>query len=52
MKLCASYIGTKKTTDMVVIEVELLSGFTPVQLSLETLLNEIQDTPLKKYEIR
>jgi hypothetical protein len=37
---------------MVVIEAELLTGFTPYQISLETLLNEVQEPSVKKYEIR
>ncbi len=52
MTLCASYTGEKKSTDMVVIEAELLTGFTPYQISLETLLNEVQEPSVKKYEIR
>ena len=52
LKLCASYTGDKKATDMVVIEAELLSGFTPYQQSLEALLNEVQEPIVKKYEIK
>jgi hypothetical protein len=52
LTLCASYTGEKKSTDMVVIEAELLTGFTPYQISLETLLNEVQEPSVKKYEIR
>ena len=52
MTLCASYTGDKKTTDMVVIEAELLSGFTPYELSLKALLNEINDPVVKRYEIK
>jgi hypothetical protein len=52
LTLCASYTGGKETTDMVVIEAELLSGFMAYEQSLEALLNEIQDSTVKRYEIR
>jgi len=51
LKLCASYTGDKEVTDMVVIEVELLSGFAPYTTSLEALLNEVNDPIVKKYEV-
>jgi hypothetical protein len=37
---------------MVVIEAELLTGFTPYPLSLEALLNEIEEPVVKRYEIK
>jgi len=57
LKLCASYTGTKET-DMVVIEIELLSGYTPYLKSLEKLFrlegrernNDVNYAPVKKYE--
>jgi hypothetical protein len=52
LTLCASYTGDKKSTDMVVIEAELLTGFTPYETSLEALLNEVQEPTVMKYEIR
>merc|ERR1711997_1030543 len=55
LKVCASYTGTKET-DMVVIEIELLSGYTPYLKSLEKLFrlegrernNDVNYAPLKK----
>ena len=38
-KACASYIGTKEHTNMVVIEIELLSGFVLTSISLDQLEN-------------
>merc|ERR1711997_371083 len=57
LKVCASYTGTKET-DMVVIEIELLSGYTPYLKSLEKLFrlegrernNDGNYAPVKKYE--
>ena len=57
LTICASSTGNKET-DMVVIEVELLSGYIPVLTSLVNLLfvkgeennNAINYSPLKKYE--
>ena len=53
LKVCASYTGTKET-DMVVIEIELLSGYTPYLKSLERLRkndnNDVSYAPVKKYE--
>merc|ERR1712061_953215 len=57
LKICASYTGTKET-DMVVIEIELLSGYTPYLKSLEKLFrlegkernNDVNYAPVKKYE--
>lgn len=57
LTICASYTGNKET-DMVVIEIELLSGYTPYLKSLENLLmiegrhsnNAINYSPVKKYE--
>ena len=49
LEICSSYTGEKKKTDMVVIEVELLSGFGADVQSLESLQNEIE-APVKKFE--
>jgi len=57
LKICANYTGIKKT-DMVVIEIELLSGYTPYLKSLEKLFklktseysNDVNYAPVKKYE--
>jgi CD109 antigen len=57
LTVCANYTGNKET-DMVVIEIELLSGYTPYLKSLEKLFkpegidryNEINYAPVKKYE--
>jgi len=57
MKVCANYTGSKQT-DMVVIEIELLSGYTPYLKSLEKLFkqkaskysNDVNYVPVKKYE--
>jgi hypothetical protein len=54
LTVCASYAENKKT-DMVVIEIELLSGYTPYIKSLEKLFrttysNDINYAPVKKYE--
>ena len=57
LRVCASYTGTKET-DMVVIEIELLSGYTPYLKSLEKLFrlegkersNDVNYAPVKKYE--
>ena len=47
IKACASYTGSKVKTNMVVIEIELLSGFEPDTESLQELKNEKQ---IKKVE--
>merc|ERR1712018_878868 len=39
VNFCASYTGTKEKTNMVVIEVELLSGFVPTKEALMSLKN-------------
>merc|ERR1712062_374524 len=39
VNFCASYTGTKEKTNMVVIEVELLSGFVPTKDALLSLKN-------------
>merc|ERR1711971_117035 len=44
---CASYTGAKENTNMVVIEVELQSGFEPTPKSLKELKNNKQ---IKKVE--
>eukprot|EP00095_Tigriopus_kingsejongensis_P009746 maker-scaffold1177_size57108-snap-gene-0.11 protein:Tk09746 transcript:maker-scaffold1177_size57108-snap-gene-0.11-mRNA-1 annotation:"alpha-2-macroglobiln splicing variant 1 precursor" len=49
LKVCAAYIGDKEKTDMVVIEIELLSGFAVYRESLEALTNEIE-APIKRYD--
>lgn len=49
LEICSAYTGNKKHTDMVVIEVELLSGFGIDLQSLEDLQNEVQ-APVKKFE--
>lgn len=57
LTVCANYTGNKET-DMVVIEIELLSGYTPYLKSLEKLFkpegidryNDINYAPVKKYE--
>merc|ERR1712141_853148 len=57
LTVCASYEQNKKT-DMVVIEIELLSGYTPYIKSLEKLFkqkaskysNDVNYVPVKKYE--
>ena len=57
LTVCSSYTGDKET-DMVVIEIELLSGYTPYLKSLEKLFkpegidryNDINYAPVKKYE--
>ena len=56
LTVCASYAGDKKGTDMVVIEIELLSGYTPIIKSLEALFQSARNNdidpfaPVKKYE--
>ena len=47
LKVCASYTGTKEHTNMVVIEIELLSGFELTPKSLEQLENNKE---IKKVE--
>ena len=47
LEACASYTGTKEKTNMVVIEIELLSGFEPTPISLKELKN---DKLIKKVE--
>ena len=47
VKTCASYLGNKVQTNMVVIEIELLSGFEPDSKSLKELKN---DKEVKKVE--
>merc|ERR1711963_101846 len=47
IKFCASYTGTKAKTNMVVIEIELLSGFEPTKMALQTLRSTPQ---IKKVE--
>ena len=49
LEVCAAYDGGKEKTDMVVIEIELLSGYEPVTSSLEMLKN-IVNAPVKKFE--
>ena len=57
LTVCANYTGSKKT-DMVVVEIELLSGYTPYLKSLEKLFNlnasvysnDVNYAPVKKYE--
>ena len=49
LKICAAYTGEREETGMVVIEVELLSGYTAYKVSLESLSNKI-DVPVKKFE--
>merc|ERR1712029_844462 len=39
VNFCASYTGTKEKTNMVVIEIELLSGFVPTKDALLSLKN-------------
>ena len=39
VNFCASYTGTKEKTNMVVIEIELLSGFEPTKEALVSLKN-------------
>merc|ERR1712004_251752 len=39
VNFCASYTGTKEKTNMVVIEIELLSGFVPTKEALVSLKN-------------
>ena len=47
LEVCASYTGDKENTNMVVIEIELLSGFEPTTKSLEELRSYKQ---IKKVE--
>jgi hypothetical protein len=47
IEMCSKYTGTKDVTNMVVIEVELLSGFEPLEGSLETLK---ANSDVKKFE--
>merc|ERR1739844_381950 len=47
LKACASYTGGKEKTNMVVIEIEMLSGFEPTPKSLKELKNNKQ---IKKVE--
>ena len=49
VEVCASYVGSKEETDMVVIEIELLSGFVADTASLEALKNELE-APVKRFE--
>jgi len=53
LKICAAYDGGRDATDMVVIEAELLSGYVPVESSLEKLVKDSVKpgvVPVKKYE--
>jgi len=51
LKVCAAYDGGKDATDMVVIEIEMLSGYEPVTSSLEDLVNAKESSvPVKKFE--
>ncbi|CAB4058103.1 unnamed protein product [Lepeophtheirus salmonis] len=50
LHICSSYIGDKLETNMVLLEVELLSGYDIVESSLEVLLNELE-SGVEKYEI-
>jgi len=53
LKICAAYNGGRDATDMVVIEAELLSGYMPVESSLEKLVKDSVKpgvVPVKKYE--
>ena len=47
LKLCASYTGTKEKTNMVVIEVEMLSGLVPTK---EAFLGLKNTKSIKKVE--
>ena len=47
LEACASYTGSKEKTNMVVIEIELLSGFEPTPISLKESKNDKQ---IKKVE--
>ena len=47
LEVCASYTGNKEKTNMVVIEIELLSGFEPSTKALEDLKKYPQ---IKKVE--
>ena len=47
LEACASYTGGKEKTNMVVIEIEMLSGFEPTPKSLKELKNNKQ---IKKVE--
>ena len=47
LEACATYTGGKEKTNMVVIEVELQSGFEPTPISLKELKNNKQ---IKKVE--
>lgn len=49
LNICASYTGTKEKTNMAVIEIELLSGFSAYESSIEALINEVE-APVKRYE--
>lgn len=50
IKICAKYTGSKKKTDMVLIEAEVLTGYQISEESIEVHLNEI-DSNLEKYEL-
>ena len=47
IKVCASYTGSKDKTNMVVIEIEMLSGYEPTKDSIKSLKNE---KAIKKVE--
>ncbi len=52
MEVCAAYTGNRIETSMVVIEVELLSGYGVSPAQLEKLTNEeSNEVPVKKFEI-
>ncbi|KAL4228109.1 Ovostatin-like [Mactra antiquata] len=50
IKICASYHGPDDMSNMVVIEVRIVSGWIPVISSLEHLKNSVESV-LKKYEM-
>ena len=47
MKICAKYIGTSENTNMVLIEVELQTGYSPMKESIEALMSI--DNPSNDY---
>lgn len=51
LRLCSAYTGGKDATEMVVMELELLSGYVADEASLEALLNDAASAaPVKRYE--
>ncbi len=50
INFCAQYTGAKAETNMVVLELELLSGYAPKMFTLDALKDSVADMPVKKFE--